>query len=135
MTRETQKAWNARNPEKVRATAKRWNDANRVRINATARAKRLLPGHFAARLDSVLRHRYGLTLADYDALLLAQGGVCAICLLPESHARSKRLAVDHCHVTGAVRGLLCYRCNVSLGYLGNDHRRALSAAAYLSPRS
>lgn len=54
---------------------------------------------------------YGLTAAQYDTLLRAQGGRCAIC---RAKPKSKRLAVDHDHKTGAVRGLLCSRCNHDL---------------------
>lgn len=52
--------------------------------------------------------RYSLTSAEYVSLLEAQGYVCAICQRPP---RSKRLAVDHDHTTGAIRGLLCAMCN------------------------
>lgn len=72
--------------------------------------------------------KYGLTVADYDALFSAQGGVCAICKRPPD---KKRLAVDHCHTTGTVRGLLCAPCNVSLGSFGDDPRVLLEAAKYL----
>lgn len=54
---------------------------------------------------------YGLAPGDYERLLEAQGGRCAIC---RARPRSKRLAVDHDHKTGAVRGLLCSRCNHDL---------------------
>lgn len=54
---------------------------------------------------------YGLTADDYERLLRAQGGRCAIC---RARPKSKRLAVDHDHKTGAVRGLLCSRCNHDL---------------------
>ena len=54
---------------------------------------------------------YGITGDDYEALLRRQGGKCAIC---RARPRSKRLAVDHNHTTGAVRGLLCSRCNHDL---------------------
>jgi hypothetical protein len=54
---------------------------------------------------------YGLEAGDYEALLAAQGGRCAIC---RARPKSKRLAVDHDHKTGAVRGLLCSRCNHEL---------------------
>jgi hypothetical protein len=61
----------------------------------------------AARIEKV----YGLTAEQYDALLERQGGKCAIC---RARPRSKRLAVDHNHKTGEVRGLLCSRCNHDL---------------------
>lgn len=54
---------------------------------------------------------YGITGDDYEKLLRLQGGKCAIC---RARPRSKRLAVDHDHHSGAVRGLLCSRCNHDL---------------------
>jgi hypothetical protein len=59
----------------------------------------------------VYRSRTGLELAAYEARLAAQGGVCAICGRPP---KTRRLDVDHEHKTGAVRGLLCHRCNRNL---------------------
>lgn len=66
----------------------------------------------AARVEKT----YGITSAEYDALYEAQGGRCAIC---RNISRSIRFAVDHDHVTGEVRGLLCKRCNHDL--LGGGH--------------
>lgn len=60
---------------------------------------------------AMIAKTYGLEVSDYDALLRAQGGKCAIC---RARPKSKRLAVDHDHKTGAVRGLLCSRCNHDL---------------------
>lgn len=62
--------------------------------------------------DAYLKRKYGITEADYDALLLAQGGVCALC---GKRPGKVRLAVDHDHTTGKVRGLLHVRCNRALG--------------------
>lgn len=64
-----------------------------------------------------LERTYGLTLAEYDEMLESQDGVCAIC--KEPCATGRRLAVDHDHDTGTVRGLLCSRCNLGIGYLKN----------------
>lgn len=60
-----------------------------------------------------LRKFYGMTIEEYDALLAAQGGVCAICLNPPTDDR--QLVVDHDHETNEVRGLLCDGCNTGLG--------------------
>jgi len=61
-----------------------------------------------------LKNAYGLTVADVDAMLDSQHGVCAICqTAPAAH-------VDHDHQTDKVRGLLCFRCNAALGQLGDD---------------
>lgn len=62
-----------------------------------------------------LRRKFGLTVADYEEILQEQKGVCKICGKP--CATGNRLAVDHNHDTGQVRGLLCYRCNTHLGWL------------------
>lgn len=62
-----------------------------------------------------LKRLYAITPEQYDALYAAQSGLCAICHEPESIEVKKRnpwtLAVDHDHETGAIRGLLCNRCN------------------------
>jgi hypothetical protein len=64
----------------------------------------------------VLREKHRLTPADYAAMLAEQGGLCAVCRQPEiTRGRGgapRRLAVDHDHRTGAVRQLLCHRCNL-----------------------
>lgn len=65
----------------------------------------------AAQHASSIEKTYGLTSEQYDELLKRQGGKCAIC---RARPKSKRLAVDHDHKTGAVLGLLCSRCNHDL---------------------
>lgn len=77
---------------------------------------------------------YGITPAEYDALLENQGGLCAICRKPETVARDgkvMRMPVDHCHDTGRIRGLLCHRCNRAVGMLGDDPEVLRAAANYL----
>lgn len=76
--------------------------------------------------------RYGLTVDDYWKMFDEQGGRCAIC----QEARGRReLAIDHCHTTGRVRGLLCNRCNPGLGNFRDDVARLRAAIAYLESRS
>lgn len=65
----------------------------------------------ATQHGAMVAKTYGLTADQYDDLLRRQGGRCAIC---RAKPKSKRLAVDHDHKTGAVRGLLCSRCNHDL---------------------
>lgn len=70
-----------------------------------------------------LRRYYGLTLEEYDEMLMAQGGVCAACGKPETNIQYGKvvpLAVDHDEKTGRVRGLLCAGCNRALGLLCED---------------
>lgn len=71
---------------------------------------------------------YGLTKKAYEDLLKSQGGGCSICGTPPS---TKRLAVDHDHKTGKVRGILCEPCNHGLGKFRDDPSLCHSAAAYL----
>jgi len=68
-----------------------------------------------------------LTDAQYTELLDRQGGSCAIC----KDKPRDRLVVDHDHESGAVRGLLCGRCNLALGLLRDDTTRIRAAATYL----
>lgn len=73
--------------------------------------------------------RFGLAPGEYDSMMERQGGLCAICKEPCRSGR--RLAVDHCHTTGKVRGLLCASCNRGIGYLADSPERLRSALTYL----
>ncbi len=71
----------------------------------------------------------GLTIEDYDWLSMVQNHACALCERPSSSGR--RLAVDHCHKTNNVRGLLCSKCNVALGLLEDDIERLYRVIEYI----
>jgi hypothetical protein len=128
----------------------KWYRANRERANSSARARyrRNREEILARRREEYQRDRdetalrrlrqrlsvYGITPDDYFLMLEEQDGVCALCAQPERHqqaGRIVRLSVDHCHETGAVRGLLCRSCNSGLGVLENALFVA-AARAYLS---
>lgn len=103
--------------------ARQWYDENQDRAKENRRRHQL---------ESL----YGLSIAQYEELLLAQGGVCAVCGLdePNSHGRTGkkfRLAVDHCHETGRVRGLLCQKCNRAIGLLNDNTDLLRKAIGYL----
>jgi translation initiation factor 2 beta subunit (eIF-2beta)/eIF-5 len=75
---------------------------------------------------------YGMSAADYERVLKAQHSVCAICGSPDPGTnRTSRFAVDHCHVTGKVRGLLCGQCNLAIGYMKDRPDLLIKAAEYL----
>lgn len=74
--------------------------------------------------------KYGLTPESYAQLLDKQGGVCAICSKQEE---GKRLAVDHDHESGKVRGLLCGQCNTGLGKFYDNVDTLSKAILYLQP--
>lgn len=81
-----------------------------------------------------LKRFYNLTLEQYDAMLEKQGGVCGICGKPETMVLRNNvsmLTVDHDHVTGQIRGLLCHRCNRGIGLFRDDPEHLRTAAAWL----
>lgn len=81
----------------------------------------------------MLKPRYGITIEEYDTMLAAQAGVCAICKQNPPNGRILKLAVDHDHATGEVRGLLCQRCNMALHFLENGSWRDEAESYLASP--
>lgn len=85
-----------------------------------------------------LQRDFGISLADYAAMAAAQDNVCAICEKAETmvlHGKVKALSVDHCHETGALRGLLCSDCNTAIGLFADDRGRLIAALRYLDKHS
>lgn len=76
--------------------------------------------------DYWLKTRYGISLAEYDAMVQRQGGKCAIC-----QKTKRRLDVDHHHASDQVRELLCRSCNIGIGYLQESVEVLEGAIAYL----
>lgn len=84
------------------------------------------------------KREYGISLEEYDDMLFKQSGQCLICgdsqnlnVIDYRSGKNRRLAVDHCHKTGKVRGLLCDWCNRALGFLRDDPELFEKAAEYL----
>jgi hypothetical protein len=105
-----------------RAHTRRWRDANFDRYTENHRQYRLT--------------KYRLSPDKYAALHEAQGGLCAICREPETRVvrgarEPSRLAVDHHHQTGEVRGLLCWRCNTAIGNFRDNPAFLRAGIAYL----
>jgi Recombination endonuclease VII len=119
-----------------RAACGRYRAANKDEINAKQRERYKTDPEYRERkraigLRSSLKRqlkKHGMSVEDYEAMLLRQGGVCGICKRPPG---KRRLGVDHCHKTGQVRGLLCSKCNSGIGFYGDDARLTREAAAYL----
>jgi Autographiviridae endonuclease VII len=118
------------NPDPARERARRWNRENRDRYDDRMRAYRESGRKKLSDRKSHLKRKYGLTVEQYDEVLAAQGGGCAICgRLPRDDIS---LHVDHCHLTNDVRGILCFRCNNALGDFDHDERLLRAAADYLA---
>lgn len=78
-----------------------------------------------------LKTKFNITLEEYNELLEKQNGVCAICGGEEMNRKNKVLAVDHCHETNIIRGLLCGHCNIGIGNLKDDVKLLKKAIKYL----
>lgn len=78
-----------------------------------------------------LRRTFGITPEDYGVMLARQDGLCAVCRRPETDSAQGRFHVDHDHETGALRALLCDRCNRGIGYLQDSPALLRAAADYL----
>lgn len=128
--KETQRKWRKANPEKVKAWGKDWLDRNPGKgAEYSARSKAKDPeAHARRERNARYKAKYGITLDEYEATLAKQGGACAICKSPPGRSL---LCVDHDHITGKARGLLCDPCNNGLGRFGDDVERLRSAVAYL----
>lgn len=141
------KAWREKNPSKVRAHAAKHDTARSLdpvyrasKAERAAQWRKDNPDRYKAAIkkwqadnpDALRRNHYsrsyGISLEQYDALFAAQKGACAICAKPPG---ARRLAVDHCHTTKAIRGLLCVQCNTAIGKLNDDPELLRRAIAYL----
>lgn len=105
-----------RNPEKAReyARERRKNNPEKYKSYVRNYRKNNPDGERARHL----MREYGITIEQYNAMEVQQGSACAICKQPETQERNGvkyKLAVDHCHKTGKVRGLLCFKCNSAMG--------------------
>jgi hypothetical protein len=143
-----EKNWVKNNRDKVRANAKRYYEKNKAKIkerqkerereryktDPVYRAKILAKNNRNREQtyrDWYLKRTYGIDSVHYEAMLAQQSGTCAICK-GGPRGRHKRFHVDHDHVTGVVRGLLCGPCNQAIGPLNDDQDRLKAAIAYLS---
>lgn len=127
--KERGRLWRERNPEKSRASSRKYYAKNPEKCRAASALSRKrnplteVAGH--------LKRTYGLTLEQYNALVEAQGGMCAICGGPPN-GRVKKLVVDHDHATGKLRKLICDHCNKALGLFEDDPIRMTRAAEYVT---
>jgi len=79
-----------------------------------------------------IKYQYGMSIEDYNILLNKQNNKCAICESKfVNNNKHKYFHIDHCHKTNIIRGLLCARCNVGLGYFNDDLNILKQAVYYL----
>jgi len=116
--RECDKIWRTKNRDKLLTYAKEYNAKDPIKEKERHRAKSL-------------KKNTGATVEQYNQMFTNQNGNCAICNRNQSEFPI-RLAVDHCHNTGKIRGLLCMLCNTALGRFNDDAEMILKAYKYLS---
>ncbi|QTO46322.1 endonuclease VII domain-containing protein [Burkholderia latens] len=90
--------------------------------------------------ERTLKRRWGMTRAQLQEMSDAQGNVCAICKQPETAVHGatqqiKHLAIDHCHKTGKIRELLCWRCNGTIGKVEDSIELLQAMVDYLKKHS
>ena len=129
---ERHNQWRKANPEKVKQIKRNWyqryKDTIRVRIRRWQNDNH--EKVYIYNLRSRLK-RYGVSLEEYNRMLERANGVCELCgMEPDTH----RLAIDHDHVSGKVRGLLCAICNAKLTIFESVEFRE-KALRYLEERS
>lgn len=105
------------NSEYCKSYPKKWRETNPEKAQEQSRR-----GH--------LWRKYKLTLENYSQMLEDSGGLCAICGL-DMFSVGQGPNIDRCYTTGKVRGLLCNKCNVAIGFLNDDPDRIDKAAAYV----
>lgn len=115
------KTYRNSNPEKRRIKQQNYIAKDKINFYKKARAKHL-------------QQTFGLTVEQYNNMVIHQGNLCAICNQPEivlSRGVLKKLSIDHCHITGKVRQLLCLRCNSGLGFFKDSEDILDKAIQYL----
>jgi hypothetical protein len=123
---EKQKEYRAKNLEHYEKNRAQWRAVNKDRIREYTKKNRALhrDKYNARRRASTLKE-YGLTPTLWQQMYDSQRGLCACC------GMKKSLHVDHDHVTGLVRSLLCCNCNFAAGHVKDDPLRADKLATYL----
>lgn len=116
-----------KDPEAAREYRRKWREANPEKSRASQRNHRKNNPDSAK--NSWLKFQYGISLEDFTRKSQEQGGKCAICDC------ERKLCVDHNHLTGKVRALICDSCNVGLGRFKDSASIVQSAADYLKKHS
>jgi len=115
------KAWYDANPEKVRNIIERDKPYRKTYYSENKERYKL----------KYIERNYSISSEDYLEIKEKQGNKCAICGLDERTVRNKELAVDHCHTSNKVRGLLCSQCNRALGLFQDSTEILEKALNYL----
>lgn len=124
------KLWAQKNQERLKAKQQKFYKDNRLMVIEQTKIwrKNNPDKHAAAKRRYHLKRKFGLSANDYESMLVKQNGNCAICQHPPLEVS---LAVDHCHKTNKIRGLLCLRCNRGIGQFYDNAELLNRASIYL----
>jgi len=133
--RNKQKICRDRNPEKYKTRHNNWCKNNRDKTNKYSK-KWISSNKEKHELIKQSNHlkKYNISIDDFNLLIKKQNNLCAICKNPETaifNKKIRKLAVDHCHKTLKIRGLLCGNCNIALGKFKDSVEILESAISYL----
>jgi hypothetical protein len=123
---EYKKQWARENREKMNASQRKYWQKNREKLLQQARLRRQTKGD-----PQRIKREYGLSKEEFDKMIHDQNNRCAIC----GNTSIRRLDVDHDHVTGKVRGLLCGRCNKGIGLFDDNKELFGKVILYLTEHS
>jgi len=125
-----QQKYREANKEKVNKQQREFYERNKERLKATRKEYTQSPRGKEVRRKAHIKFLYDVSPEQYQELLVKQNYVCALCLKPEAIVGNV-LCIDHNHVTGKVRGLLCRMCNSALGKFKDDKDILKRAVEYL----
>ena len=127
--RQSQRAYDAKHREKQKQYSKAYRARNKEKTNrASAEWIKRNP---QKRRGYHVKYKYGITLDQMTAAVEKQNHRCAVCMDADPNNGKRFLAVDHCHVTGKFRGLLCIKCNTMIGMAKDSPSVLMAAARYL----
>ena len=119
------KKWRKDNKKKISENNEKYRKNNKEKIAEQARKR--YKENAPKELDRIRLKRYGITGDEYRNILKKQGEKCPIC----NHDMTKNLSVDHNHLTGKIRGIICNKCNLAIGHADDSPSRLLAMARYL----
>lgn len=140
MTKEQHKEYRLKNRDRLLKYRKEWRQKNRKKILVQEREnykknvekfRKSSREHYRSNkqreLDRIRFKKYGITGDEFRAIIEKQGVKCPIC----TRRISKNLSVDHDHVTGRIRGIICNKCNLAIGNAEDSPMRLRAMADYL----
>lgn len=117
------KQWKLNNPEKYKETIQKRKYKQKEYYS--------LPEIKLKYRKKFIERKFNISYSDYEKMQIKQNNKCAICGNEENSADKDYLSVDHNHESGDIRGLLCTRCNVGLGYFKDNIQNLKNAINYL----